>query len=240
LIGLPGPRPGRRRRIPAASQIHHIQSTENRNITMKQFNRALGVSALTLAFVLTGCSAGGAPTGTAPAETAAAPASSESSGSTTSEANAADETFVTGMIPHHEQAIEMSDVVLEKEGVDPRVLELAQQIKDAQGPEIEQLQAWLDEWGVEHGSDDGGHAGHGGDGGGMMSEEDMQALEDADGADASRLFLEQMIVHHEGAVEMAETEVAEGQHPDVVALAEQITQAQTAEIAEMEQLLNEL
>ncbi len=209
---------------------------------MKQIHRALGVGALTLAFVLTGCSAGGAPTGSAPAASSEATTAPESTGSTStestsSEANAADEAFVTGMLPHHEQAIEMSDVVLDKDGVDPRVLDLAQRIKDAQGPEIEQLQTWLDDWGVEaeagHG---GGHGAHGG----MMSEEDMQALEDADGADASRLFLQQMIVHHEGAVEMAETEVAEGQHPEVVALAQQVIDAQAAEIAEMEQLLTEL
>ena len=203
---------------------------------MKQFNRALGISALTLAFVLTGCSAGGAPTGSAPAETAAAPESSASSGSSTSEANAADQMFVTMMIPHHQQAIEMSDVVLAKDGVDPRVLELAQQIKDAQAPELEQLQAWLDDWGMS----DSGMSGGMQHGGGMMSQDDMQSLEDASGAEASRLFLEQMIQHHQGAVEMAETEVADGQHPDAVALAQEIIDAQTEEIAEMEQLLTEL
>lgn len=204
---------------------------------MNKLHRALGVGALTLAFVLTGCSAGGTPTGSAPAATSGATTAPESTGSTSAEANAADEAFVTGMLPHHQQAIEMSDVVLDKDGIDERVLDLAQRIKDAQGPEIEQLQAWLDEWDVEtDASHGGGHGGHGG----MMSEDDMEALEDAEGADASRLFLQQMIVHHEGAVEMAETEVADGQHPEVVALAQQVIDTQAAEIAEMEQLLTEL
>ncbi|MGC5076166.1 DUF305 domain-containing protein [Agrococcus sp. DT81.2] len=189
---------------------------------MKQFNRALGFSALALTLVITGCSAGGTPTG-----------SSQAAGT---EANAADQMFVTMMIPHHEQAIEMSDVVLAKGDVDPRVLELAQRIKEAQTPEIEQMQAWLDDWGMGHGGMGGG-MGHGD---GMMSDTDMQALEDASGVDASRLYLQQMIEHHEGAVDMAEAEVDGGQHPDVVALAQQMADAQTAEIAEMEQLLTEL
>jgi uncharacterized protein (DUF305 family) len=62
----------------------------------------------------------------------------------------------------------------------------------------------------------------------------------ATGAEFDRLFLEQMIAHHEGAVEMAETEIADGQNADAIALAESIRDSQTAEIAEMEQLLTEL
>jgi len=74
----------------------------------------------------------------------------------------------------------------------------------------------------------------------MMSDDDMSALEDATGAEAARLFLEQMIVHHEGAIMMAEAEVADGENPDATALAEQIIAAQTEEIATMEELLTEL
>ena len=55
--------------------------------------------------------------------------------------------FAQHMIPHHQQAIEMSDMILAKQGIDPRVVELANQIKVAQGPEIEQMQGWLKEWG---------------------------------------------------------------------------------------------
>ena len=74
-------------------------------------------------------------------------------------------------------------------------------------------------------------------GDGMMSEEDMGRLDDATGAEASALFLEQMIMHHEGAIEMAEVEVENGENPDAVALAERIIEDQTNEIAEMQDLL---
>jgi uncharacterized protein (DUF305 family) len=83
---------------------------------------------------------------------------------------------------------------------------------------------------------------HGGmdHGGGMMSEEDMSALMAASGAEFDRLFLEQMIEHHTGAVEMAVTESAEGQNTDAIAMAGTIRDTQNAEIAEMRQLLPEL
>lgn len=195
-------------------------------MTTKQFHRVLAAGALTLTLALAGCGVSSTTTGGMPGM----PGPSASSG-----ANAADQMFLMMMIPHHEQAIEMSDVVLTKDDIDPRVLDLAQRIKDAQGSEIEQMEAWLDDWGM-------GHGGMGGmdHGDGMMSEDDMQALEDASGAEASRLYLQQMIEHHEGAVEMAEDAVEDGQHPDVIALAQQMADAQTAEIAEMEQLLTEL
>src|SRR3546814_19310625 len=73
-------------------------------------------------------------------------------------------------------------------------------------------------------------------GGGMMSEDDMAALEAATGAEASRLFLEQMTMHHEGAIEMAQDDVDNGQTADAVALAQTIVATQTAEIAETQDL----
>ena len=77
-------------------------------------------------------------------------------------------------------------------------------------------------------------------GGGMMSEDDMAALEAATGAEASRLFLEQMTMHHEGAIEMAQDEVDNGQNPDAVEMAQTIVDTQTAEIAQMQELLAQL
>ncbi|QUC00705.1 DUF305 domain-containing protein [Cellulosimicrobium cellulans] len=153
--------------------------------------------------------------------------------------NDQDVVFAQMMIPHHEQAIEMSDVILAKDGVDPEVTDLANQIKDAQGPEIEQLTTWLEEWGSpmeESGAMDHEAMGHGSMDG-MMSEEDMQALDAAQGAEAGQLFLEQMIVHHEGAVEMAQTQVDEGENADAVAMAQEIVESQQAEISTMEDLL---
>ncbi|WP_345752573.1 DUF305 domain-containing protein [Microbacterium rhizophilus] len=148
--------------------------------------------------------------------------------------NDADVTFAMEMVMHHQQAIEMSDTLLAKDGVHPDVVALAERVKAAQGPEIETMNQWLEDWGqnTEMGGMDHG--------GGMMSEEDMAALEEADGETASSLFLEQMIMHHQGAIDMAQTQVDNGQNPDAVALAQKIVEDQTAEITEMQELLTQL
>ena len=153
------------------------------------------------------------------------------SASSAADVNNADLQFTMMMIPHHEQAVEMADMILDKDDIDERVITLAEQIKAAQGPEIELMESWLDDWGTPMG-DMGGM-----DHGGMMSDTDMQALEDATGVEAARLFLEQMIVHHEGAIEMAQSEVDNGQNADVIALAEDIIASQTTEITTMEDIL---
>lgn len=155
--------------------------------------------------------------------------------SPSAQVNAADEMFVIMMIPHHEQAVEMSDTILGKDGIDDQVQALAQQIKDAQAPEIELMQSWLTNWEMGASGDMSG-MGHGD---GMMSDGDMAALEAADGAEAARLFLEQMIVHHEGAIEMAQTELDQGANEEVIALAQAILDTQTTEIATMENLLTQ-
>ncbi|WP_458040558.1 MULTISPECIES: DUF305 domain-containing protein [Bacteria] len=156
---------------------------------------------------------------------------SSSSASPAADVNSADMQFTMMMIPHHEQAVEMVDMILAKDGIDDRVLTLAEQIKAAQGPEIELMESWLDEWGTPMG-DMGGM-----DDGGMMSDTDMEALEGATGVEASRLFLEQMIVHHEGAIDMAQTQIDNGENADVIALAENIVASQTTEITTMEDIL---
>ncbi|WP_324253907.1 DUF305 domain-containing protein [Microbacterium schleiferi] len=152
------------------------------------------------------------------------------------EFNTADSMFAMMMIPHHQQAVEMSDMLLGKSGVDQQVMDLAQQIKDAQAPEIDLMQSWLEAWGM---SDAGGMDGMD-MGDGMMSDGDMAVLESAEGADAARLFLEQMITHHEGAIEMAQAELADGVNPDAIALAQTIVDAQTTEIALMRDLLTQI
>jgi uncharacterized protein (DUF305 family) len=152
--------------------------------------------------------------------------------------NAADEMFVTGMIPHHEQALEMAEIVLDKDGVDERVVSLAERIQAAQQPEIDLMTSWLEDWGVDPDMGDMPGMDHGDDG--MMSDDDMAALEAASGEDASILFLQQMVQHHEGAIEMAQQELDNGSNADALELAQQIIDAQSAEISEMEQLLAEL
>lgn len=152
------------------------------------------------------------------------------------ERNDADVTFAKGMVPHHEQAVEMSDMALEK-AENPKVKELATKIKAAQGPEIDQMKGWLSDWGES--ADDMGDMGgmSGMDMNGMMSDGEMKALEAASGAAFDKLFLEGMIRHHEGAVTMAEEELAKGKFPEAKTLAQQILDAQNAEIAEMKTLL---
>jgi uncharacterized protein (DUF305 family) len=153
--------------------------------------------------------------------------------------NDTDVAFARDMIPHHQQAIQMARLA-ERQAQDARVLDLADRIEAAQQPEIEMLSGWLEDWDAETGHMDDGMGGMDGGMSGMMSEQDMHSLMNATGAEFDRLFLEQMIAHHEGAVEMAETEIADGQNADAIALAESIRDSQTAEIAEMEQLLTEL
>ncbi|MET3770021.1 uncharacterized protein (DUF305 family) [Marisediminicola sp. UYEF4] len=148
--------------------------------------------------------------------------------------NDQDVVFAQSMVVHHSQAIDMAQVILDKDGIDPRVTELAQDIKDAQGPEIDQLNGFLEQWDAP--ADMDGMDGMDGMAG-VMSEQDMADLEAATGTEASRLFLEQMTVHHEGAVEMAQVQVDEGQDPDATALAEKIIKDQNAELELMDELL---
>lgn len=154
--------------------------------------------------------------------------------------NDADVTFAQQMIPHHRQAVEMAALAGER-ATAPQVRDLAADIEAAQEPEIETMTGWLEAWGEEvpdPAMDDEGM----GDGtsdpmAGMMSDEDLADLEQAEGAEFDRMFLEMMVEHHAEAVEMARTEQAEGENPDALALAEKIEADQRAEIATMQRLL---
>ncbi len=149
--------------------------------------------------------------------------------------NDADVAFAQHMIPHHSQAVEMVDILLAKTDVDSRVTALAEQIRAAQAPEIEQMQGWLDEWGnppmpaMDHGSMDG-----------MVAPADLDTLRDAPGPEATRLFLEQMIGHHEGAVTMAQSEIDGGSYAPAKDLARAIIDSQQQEIDEMKSILDSL
>lgn len=151
--------------------------------------------------------------------------------------NQADVMFAQMMIPHHQQAIEMSDLILAKEDISPDVTGLAEQIKAAQAPEIAQMTGWLAGWGQT--ADPSTPMDHG-MGGGMMSQADLDALEQATGDRAAQLFLDGMIIHHEGAIDMAETQLATGQNATAKELAQQIITSQQAEITTMDQLLADL
>lgn len=155
----------------------------------------------------------------------------------TSGASAADVMFAQMMIPHHQQAVEMSTLA-ETRASSPEIKELAAEIKGAQQPEIDQMTAWLEEWGmpVMSGMDAmGEHGGHGMSG--MLTDEQLQQLADAQGPEFDRLFAEFMILHHEGAIDMAE-DVVDSKDPRVAALAQAILTTQAEEIAQMRAFLD--
>jgi uncharacterized protein (DUF305 family) len=143
-----------------------------------------------------------------------------------SEYSAADISFAEMMIPHHEQAIVMSEIALTNSSSE-EILVLAQEIKDAQSPEIVQMKNWT-------GVNSSTHMGHMMDG--MLSESQIQQLRDSEGAIFDRLFLEGMIAHHEGAITMAQ-KVTESENEEVAALAAAIIEAQEKEIAFMKELI---
>ncbi len=197
-------------------------------------------------------------------------ASSSASDVSTTEHNDADVTFASDMIQHHAQALAMVDLTLDRP-LDPEVQTLAENIRDAQGPEIETMADWLTSWGEEvpatvrdhvnsdhdmgdsmgddmMGDDDSGDSSNdssmgdsmddmGGDMPGMMSADDMNALKGASDDEFQAMWLQMMVEHHEGAVEMAKTEQADGQYKDAVDLAGSIIDAQQQEIGMMKELL---
>jgi uncharacterized protein (DUF305 family) len=171
--------------------------------------------------------------------------------------NQADITFAQMMTVHHKSAIEMADLAPSRAS-DKKVKDLAVQIKSAQEPEIKQMSSWLSSWApatdmngkpIATASSSSGMGGMSGMSGmdhgsstsasmpGMMSGEQMDQLKAANGAPFDKMFLQLMIAHHQGALEMAKTEKSAGQNPAAIALADSITAGQTAEIATMADLL---
>ncbi len=206
---------------------------------------ALAGLGLILSLLLTACGGDGStaaktnPTNSTNSTNSTNPTGTTAAGSH----NNADSAFATDMIAHHAQAVEMSDILLGNDGIDRAVVQLAEAIKAAQSPEIEQMRGWLAGWGepvpAQNGAmDDMGGMNH--DMGampGMMSEEDMAMLDDATGADAQRMYLEQMVLHHQGAIVMSETELRDGVNADAKQLAGTIMTTQRSEITTMTELL---
>jgi uncharacterized protein (DUF305 family) len=138
----------------------------------------------------------------------------------------ADINFAEMMIPHHEQALEMV-ALAQTNTTNEEILALAEQIRGAQEPEIVLMKSWP-------GVDVSKHEGHSMSG--MLSDSEMEKLAAAKGAEFDRLFLEQMIKHHEGAIDMAK-EVVDSKNQSVMRLAEWIVNAQALEIETMRSLL---
>ena len=184
---------------------------------------ALILSSLTLLALLTGCSAAQDTTLSDHGDHA----DHSESMATMGESEAM---FATMMIPHHQQAIDMSEMALAN-STNADVKRLAQQIIDAQATEIEQMQAWIEGHGHEvHGEHDMA---------GTASEADLAILATLASPEFDELFLTLMIMHHEGALAMVsmldDTDQAEAKE-----LAKHIVEVQTAEIELMNQLLTNL
>ncbi|MFI7230969.1 DUF305 domain-containing protein [Nonomuraea angiospora] len=190
--------------------------------------------------LVAGC--GGAGSGSTGSDMAAmsssAPAATTASASPAAAFNDADVMFAQMMIPHHQQAVEMADLAGTR-AADKEVKELAAKIKAAQDPEIQTMKGWLTAWGKPMPSEGMDH-GMGHDMPGMMSEEDMKKLEAAKGGAFDRQFAELMIAHHNGAIEMARTEQAQGSNAEAKELAKTIETAQQAEVAQLREILDRL
>jgi uncharacterized protein (DUF305 family) len=137
--------------------------------------------------------------------------------------------FAKMMIPHHEQAVTMSELAL-KNTSNSEVLALATAIRDVQAPEIEEMQGWL-------GNDDSHDAhNHDMEMGGMLTDEDLEKLASLRGDAFDQFFLTSMIVHHEGALDMVDM-IKDSTNSEVSTLAANIIKSQSAEIEAMKALL---
>jgi uncharacterized protein (DUF305 family) len=205
-------------------------------------------TALTLAGVLAGCSSNdmpGMPGMSGMHGMSSSPAAGDADSSTH---NAQDVAFAQMMIVHHKGAIEMADLA-ETKATMPDVQKLAASIKSAQQPEIDEMTGWLNVWGEPvtmpgmSGSMPSASPSDGGASDPMatsmpgMTPQDMHSLQNASGMDFDRQFLTLMVQHHQGAIDMANTEVKSGKSPQATALAKSIIDSQSKEIQQMNSIL---
>ncbi|MFN8032512.1 MAG: DUF305 domain-containing protein [Mycobacterium sp.] len=145
--------------------------------------------------------------------------------------NGEDVMFAQMMIPHHQQALDLAALVPDR-STNPAVITLATTISGEQQPEIDAMKALLVQWDVDPASGHGGMAMQG-----MVDDATMTKLQSLNGAEFDTLWLQSMIAHHQGAIEMANTEIAKGQSADMITMAKSIVTAQQAEIDQMKQML---
>ena len=149
-----------------------------------------------------------------------------------SDFNGTEVMFAQMMIPHHEQAVLISTWA-ETRAFNPEVKDLALQIKQEQAPEIEQMKSWLPA-GYEPAPE-----GHGMEMSGMLDAGQLEELEAASGSEFDRLFLQGMIAHHQGAIQMASM-LNDSTNEEAIALRDSIVSSQSAEINHMQVLLTKI
>ena len=207
--------------------------------TAIRFGALSAATALTL--ILSAC--GGDSMDMSPsASSSMSEASPTDSAEVADEHNDQDVMFSQMMIAHHQGAIEMSQMAATRAS-SQEVKDLALKIEAEQQPEMELMTSWLTSWGESMEADSSmsgmDHSSEGGSSmSGMMTEDRMTELSASSGVDFDKMFLQMMIEHHTGALEMAKTEQADGQSPDAVELAGSIVASQTAEIDQMNQMLS--
>jgi uncharacterized protein (DUF305 family) len=160
--------------------------------------------------------------------------SSTTSSATVAAHNADDVMFAQMMIPHHQQAVQLADLAPQHTD-NPALLKLASTIAGEQQPEIDAMKALLLQWGADPAMGD--HSGHGAAMQGMVDDATMTKLESLKGPEFDTLWLQAMIGHHQGAIEMAKTEIAKGGSADMMAMAKSMVSAQQTEIDQMKQML---
>lgn len=194
-----------------------------------------GVAGVAAVALLTGCGSGSDMSGMQHNSSTAPPAAAGRQDGY----NEQDVKFAQDMIGHHQQALDMAAMVPSK-STNPKVTDLGKRIAAAQDPEIRKMTEWLAKWGaapastsmpgMDHGSGHGSMPG-------MMTAEEMSKLNGATGAEFDRMWLDMMIRHHQGAVDMAKTQQEKGSSADAKKLAQDIITAQQAEITEMQTML---
>jgi uncharacterized protein (DUF305 family) len=145
----------------------------------------------------------------------------------------ADVMFLQMMIPHHQQAIDISNIAL-KTSKDSELLALAKTIRDAQSAEIMQMQTWLKDANTNPGM------GHSMDSmGGMLDDTELSALSAATGKTFDALWLKGMIGHHDGAIHMT-TMIRDASNPDIKSFGENVLMDQSAQIVQMNGILKRI
>jgi uncharacterized protein (DUF305 family) len=189
------------------------------------------------ALALTACGGNGSDSGSSDSGSSNSGNASQGREETASQQfNDADVMFAQMMIPHHQQAVQMSELVPGRAS-DQEIKTLAGKIEEAQDPEINTMKSWLKSWdkpasmpGMDHSSGMPG----------MMSDKDMAELKKAKSKDFDRMFADMMIDHHKGAITMAKDEQKSGRNALAKKLAGKIIKSQTAEISEMNKILDRL